>query len=134
MKKKVFAIVCVLIWLILIAPIVSPYIKTLFIHDGMTDKQVFDIMDHVWDVDTRFTLVDRNSVVHFQLPLGQVFGLTLQSTLSKDLIVINHFWQAPGNIPVWLFAAAAVILYTALIVLFIALAVRVFLFFRRNMY
>ena len=134
MKKKVFAIVCVFIWLIFIAPVVTPYIKTLYIHDGMTDKQVFDIMEHIWDVDASFTIVVRNSVVHFKMPIGQKFGLTLQPTGGKNSILLNHFWVTPGNIPVWLFAMTAVILYTALIALIIALVVRVFIFFRKNMY
>ena len=134
MKKKVFAIVCVLIWLILIAPIVTPYIKTLFIHDGMKEYKVFDIMDHVWDLKGSSTRVDNHIVTLYEMPMGQEFGLTWQSTGGKEWVLVNHFWQTPGNIPVWLFAMTAVILYTALIALAIAFVVRVFLYFRKNMY
>lgn len=134
MKKKIFAMVCVLIWLILIAPTVTPYIKTLFIHDGMMEYNVFDIMDHVWDVKSSSTRVDNHHVTLFEMPMGQKFGVTWQSTGGKEWVLINHFWDTPGNIPVWLFAAAAVILHTALIALAIAFVVRVFLYFRKNMY
>ena len=134
MKKIIFAIVCVLIWLILIAPVVTPYIKTLFIHDGMMEYKVFDIMDHVWDVKSSSTRVDNHRVTHFEMHMGQKFGVTWQSTGGKESILVNHFWVTPGNIPVWIFSAAAVILYTALIALAIAYAVRVILYFRKNMY
>ena len=100
----------------------------------MMKYKVFDIMDHVWDVKCSGTRVDNHHVTLFEMPMGQKFGLTWQSTGGKEWVLVNHFWVTPGNIPVWLFAASAVILYTALIALFIALAVRVFLFFRRNMY
>lgn len=134
MKKKVFAIVCVLIWLILIAPIVTPYIKTLFIHDGMMEYTVFDIMDHIWDIKCNGTRVDNQRVTLFEMPMGQKFGVTWKSTGGKERVLVNHFWVTPGNIPVWLFAMTSVFLYTALIALAIAFVVRVFLYFRKNMY
>lgn len=134
MKKRIYAIVCVLIWLILIAPVVTPYIKTLFIHDGMMEYKVFDIMDHVWDVKGSSTRVDNHYVTLFDMHMGQKFGVTWQSTGGKESMLVNYFWVTPGNIPVWLFATMAVILYTALIALVIAFVVRIYLYFRKNMY
>ena len=134
MKKRIFAIVCVLIWLILIAPVVTPYIKTLFIHDGMMEYKVFDIMDHVWDLKSSGSRVDDHHVTLFEMPMGQKFGLTWQSTGGKEWLLVNHFGVTPGDIPVWLFATAVTILYTLLIALAMKLAVGVFSYFRKNMY
>lgn len=108
MKKRIFAIVCLLIWLILIAPVVTPYIKTLFIHDGMPIEQVVAILGETEDIGSG------TIILQWDMPLGQHYGVGFWMSKSGSFEVGNQFWLTPGNIPCWIIPAAMAIVTTAL--------------------
>lgn len=108
MKKRIYAIVCVLIWLILIAPVLTPYIKTLFIHDAMAIDQVVSIMGNTTDIGSGTV------VLQWDMPFGQQFGVSFWPSEGRVFVVGNQYWLSPNNLPWWIVPVAVGCIVTAL--------------------